>query len=165
MTESDDVCGYPGANGPCSNPPTGDDGYCWLATHSDAEDAPESEPDGRGAPEGNDNATTVEAWSLSFVSDFLREEEIERVRRGAEALGEPESAKELARQVAMVCLEQFRRTGDERFLRRYESICDTFDIAPDDDEGAEVDVNVDVNTLTSDEKSKLDALFDREVQQ
>jgi len=31
-----------------------------------------------------------------------------------------------------MALEQFRRTGDERFLRRFESICDKFEIAPDD---------------------------------
>ena len=33
------------------------------------------------------------------------------------------------------------------------------------DDGSDVDVSVDVNTLDADEKSKLDALFDREVQQ
>ena len=158
-----DTCDYPGTNGPCGNPATGDDGYCWLDSHSD--DDVEHESDGRGAPEGNQNAATVGAWSKSFVTDFLREDEIERVRQGVDALGKPESAKELARQVAMVCLEQFRRTGDERFLRRYESICETFSIAPDDDDSPDVDVNVDVNTLDADEKSKLDALFDREVQQ
>ena len=139
MTDTDDVCGYEATNGPCSNPATGEDGYCWLETHSDDPDAPDAEPDGRGAPEGNTNAATVEAWSQSFVSDFLREEEIERVKRGADALGEPETAQELARQVAMVCLEQFRRTGDERFLRRYESICDKANIFPDDELALDVE--------------------------
>jgi len=164
MTETNGVCEYPATNGPCQNPATGDDGYCWLATHSDADDAPESEPDGRGAPEGNTNAVDVEAWSQSFVSDFLREEEIERVKKGAEALGRPETAQELARQVAMVCLEQFRRTGDERFLRRYESICDKANIFPDE----EIDVSGEVtvtNELGSDEKQMLAGLFDRDVQE
>lgn len=51
-----DVCGYPAANGPCQNPATEESGRCWLETHSDDADAPDREPDGRGAPEGNDNS-------------------------------------------------------------------------------------------------------------
>ena len=48
-------CGYETTSGnPCQNPSTGDDGYCWLDTHSDDDTAEES--DGRGAPKGNDNA-------------------------------------------------------------------------------------------------------------
>ena len=83
--------------------------------------------------EGNDWAATHGAYSDSFVQDFLTEEEIERVRQAEELLEEPESAQALARTVAGITLEQFRRTGDERFLRRYEAICDTFGIAPDDE--------------------------------
>lgn len=163
MTKHDDICGYEATNGPCQNPATGDDGYCWLETHSNAEDAPDSEPDGRGAPEGNTNAVSVEAWSESFVSDFLREEEIERVRRGSDALGTPEGAQELARQVAMVCLEQFRRTGDERFLRRYESICDKANIFPEEEIDLSGDVTI-TEELGSDKKEMLAEMFDREVQ-
>jgi len=83
--------------------------------------------------EGNDWAATHGAYSDSFVQDFLTEEEIERVRQAEDLLEEPESAQALARTVAGITLEQFRRTGDERFLRRYESISDTFGIAPDDE--------------------------------
>jgi len=83
--------------------------------------------------EGNDWAAKHGAYSDSFVQDFLTEEEIERVRQAEDLLEEPESAQALARTVAGITLEQFRRTGDERFLRRYESISDTFGIAPDDE--------------------------------
>jgi len=83
--------------------------------------------------EGNDWATTHGAYSESFVENFLRDEEIERVRQAEDLLGKPESAQALARTIAGIALEQFRRTGDGRFLRRYESICDTFGIAPDDE--------------------------------
>jgi len=83
--------------------------------------------------EGNDWAVTHAAYSDSFVQDFLTDEEIERARQAEDLLGEPESAQALARTVAAITLEQFRRTGDDRFLRRYESICDTFGIAPDDE--------------------------------
>lgn len=90
-----------------------------------------------GAPEGNTNAATVGAWSESFVTDFLTDKEIKRVENAAEALGEPQSAKELSRQVAAICLEQFRRTGDDRFLRRYESISDKFGLTPPDEHKVE----------------------------
>lgn len=83
--------------------------------------------------EGNDWAATHGAYSDSFVQDFLTDEEIERVRQAEDLLEEPESAQALARTVAAITLEQFRRTGDERFLRRYEAICDTFGIAPTDE--------------------------------
>lgn len=86
-----------------------------------------------GAPVGNRNAATHGAWSASFVKDFLTDKEIERVKQAEELLGSPETAQEVARTAAAIALEQFRRTGDDRFLRRYESISDTFGIAPADE--------------------------------
>ena len=51
-----DVCGYPGQDGPCQNPPT-EGSRCWIDTHTeDPEEGPESVDDGRGAPEGNQHA-------------------------------------------------------------------------------------------------------------
>lgn len=91
-----------------------------------------------GAPEGNNNAVTVAAWAEDFVTDFLRDDEIKRVKEFAEIAGEPKDAQEAAGYAAGLALEQFRRTGDDRFLRRYESIMDTFNLAP----GDEMDVNV-----------------------
>ena len=93
--------------------------------------------EGAGAPEGNTNAVDTGAWAEDFYEGFLTEAEKKRVRKSAEALGDTQSAQEIAQHAASVCLEQFRRTGDERFMRRYESICDTFAIAPADE------VNVD----------------------
>jgi len=89
--------------------------------------------DKSGAPEGNDNAVDVGAWAEDFYEDFLTKAEKKRVFKSAEALENPQNAKEVARHAASVCLEQFRRTGDERFIRRYESLCDTFGIAPADE--------------------------------
>lgn len=93
--------------------------------------------------EGNDWAAKHGAWSESFVSDFLREEEIARVEDAADVLEQPEGAQALARKVAVICLEQFRRTGDERFLRRYESICDKAGIFPEDELNVSGTVTVD----------------------
>jgi hypothetical protein len=83
--------------------------------------------------EGNDWAATHGAYSESFVKDFLTEKEIKRVEQAREVLETPEGAQADARLMAAIAKEQFRRTGDERFLRRYESICDTFGIAPADE--------------------------------
>lgn len=139
--------------GYCENYPKGDSDRCRMHG-ADA-----------GAPEGNDNGATHGAWSESFVTNFLRDDEIERVKQAEDLLGEQETAQHVARTAASISLEQFRRSGDERFLRRYESICDTFGIAPDDDDGDTVDVNVEVDTLNADEKAQLNELFEREVQE
>lgn len=97
---------------------------------------------GQGAPEGNTNAADTGAWAKSFLTDFLRDDEIERVMNASDIIGEPEGAQDLAQKVAVVCLEQFRRTGDQRFLQRYESICDKANLFPDDD-AADVNISLD----------------------
>jgi len=93
-------------------------------------------PDG-SSHEGNDWAATHGAYSSSFVENFLTEEEIERVEQFEELTDTAEGAQAVARTVAGIAMEQFRRTGDQRFLQRFESLCDTFGIAPAD----EVDIN------------------------
>lgn len=89
--------------------------------------------EGAGAPEGNTNAATHGAYAESFVSDFLTEEEIERVDQAQELLDSPEGAQSHARLLAAIAVEQYRRSGDERFLRRYESICEKAGIFPGDE--------------------------------
>jgi hypothetical protein len=119
--------------------------------------------EGAGAPEGNDNAVTVGAWAEDFYDGFLTEAEQDRVEKSAEILGDNAGAQEVARHAASVCLEQFRRTGDERFMRRYESICDKAGIFPEE----EIDVSGDVTVteeLGEDKKAMMAELFDREVQ-
>jgi len=97
-----------------------------------------------GAPEGNDNAVTVGAWADDFFEDFLTEGEQRRVKEMADALHDEATAKELGQHVATLALEQFRRTGDERFLRRFESICDKFGIAPADEVNVEGDLTTEM---------------------
>lgn len=120
---------------------------------------------GGDSHEGNDWASKHGAWSESFMSDFLTDAEQSRVEDAVEVLGTPEGAQEQARVAAVIALEQFRRTGDDRFMRRYESICDTFGIAPEEPPDTDVDVNVEVTGLDADEKSQLDAMLDRDVQE
>lgn len=89
-------------------------------------------PDG-SSHEGNNWAATHGAYSESFVEDFLTDEEKKRVEQSREVLGTPEGAQEDARLMASIYKEQFRRTGDEQFARRYEAICDKAGIFPDDE--------------------------------
>lgn len=96
-------------------------------------------PDG-SSHEGNNFAAKAGAWADDFFNGFLTEEEQRRVKEGVEVLGDDAGAQELGRFAAMLALEQFRRTGDERFLRRYESLCDKFQIAPNE----EINVNNEV---------------------
>lgn len=111
-----------------------------------------------GAPEGNTNAVTVGAWAESFYEGFLTDAEKKRVEESAEILGEKAGAQEIARHAASVCLEQFRRTGDERFLRRYESICDKANIFPDDElaldveQSGKLDLNITRQIVDNDER-------------
>ena len=140
-----------------------DGGYCENYPKGDSDRCRMHGADG-GAPEGNTNAATVGAWSESFVSDFLRDEEIARVENASEVLEQPDGAQALARKVAVICLEQFRRTGDERFLRRYESICDKAGIFPDESIDVSQDVTVSTD-LDDEEKEMLAEMFDRDVQQ
>jgi hypothetical protein len=102
--------------------------------------------------EGNDNAAKAGAWAEDFYEDFLTEAEQERVKKSADILGDKAGAQEIARHAASVCLEQFRRTGDERFMRRYESLCDKAGIFPEDEMAVDVD-----------QSGELDVTITREV--
>jgi len=92
--------------------------------------------------EDNNFAAKAGAWADDFFEGFLTEAEQRRVREATDVLGDEAGAQEIGRHVAMLAMEQFRRTGDERFLRRFESICDKFGIAPAD----ELTVDGDMNT-------------------
>lgn len=159
---NDDTDGCPGTNRngePCGHP----EGW---GTENDS--GPCKHHGGAGGTngdshEGNDWAAKHGAYSESFVSDFLTEAEQERVEQATEVLSVPEGAQADARLTAAICKEQFRRTGDERFLRRYESICDKANIFPDE----EIDLSGEVTVreeLGDDKKAMLADLFDRDVQ-
>lgn len=114
----DDPCGKPGGWGTDF-----DSGKCRYhrGTNEDG-----------SSHEGNQNAATHGAYSESFVKNYLTDDEIERVEQAQELLGTPEGSQTHARLMAAIAIEQFRRSGDERFLRRYEAICDKAGIFPDE---------------------------------
>lgn len=89
-----------------------------------------------GAPEQNDNAVTHGAYRKHFTS-HITDGEQDAFGDAREQLETPEGAQDVARVAATNCLLQFQRSGDERFLRRFEGLCDKFGIAPAD----ELDVN------------------------
>ena len=133
--DDEDRCPATNRNGKRCGHPEGwgtdnDSGPCKF--HGGASDGP---------PEGNNNAVTVGAWAEDFVSDFLKDDEIDRVKDLSELLDEPTSAQQAAARAASIAMEQFRRSGDPTFLRRFEQICDKAGLFPD--EG--VDVNLDAD--------------------
>lgn len=83
-----------------------------------------------GAPEGNENAATHRAYAEHAVKS-LTESEADVFDEVAEDLENPESAQDVARHAASYCLIMGHRAGDDRWFRRYESICDKFGIAPE----------------------------------
>lgn len=112
--------------------------------------------EGAGPPDDNDNAAKAGAWADDFYQDFLTKQEQRRVKEATEIMGSQAGAQEIGRHVASLALEQFRRTGDERFLRRFESVCDKFGIAPEDELAVDVeqsgsmDVNISYDVVEND---------------
>lgn len=104
---------------------------------------------GQGARADNENAVTHGAFREHFTSG-LTEGERMAFDDAYDQLGEPESAQDVGRAAASICLLQFRRSGDERFLRRFEGLCDKFGIAPEDverhehtgEDGGPIEVNI-----------------------
>ncbi len=131
MTDETNLCEYPATNGPCQNPETGEDGYCWLESHSD--DGTERESDGRGAPEGNANAAKHMAFSDHFRSDLTEGEEkaIDGLISHLRDTDDPERA--LAAEIAAEALMKYKRACDERLLREARQWMSEFNLLPNAD--------------------------------
>lgn len=128
---TDERCGYEATNGPCSNPATESDGYCWLESHGDP--AVDSESDGRGAPEGNENAADHYAFSDKFRED-LTESENEALDALMTHLSGITDERTLAAEVVGEALLKYKRTGDSRFLREARQWMADFNLLPNEDE-------------------------------
>lgn len=100
------------------------DGRCKH--HAGSSTGPTSE---EGKETSSKNAVTHGAYAESFL-EYLTDEEIERIEQAQELLDTPEGAQDHARLMAALAVEQYRRSQDERFLRRYEAICDKAGIFP-----------------------------------
>lgn len=121
-------------------------GYCGSAAGKETDHLGEgrckfhggnnSGANGQGASEGNDNAVDHGGYRKHFTR-HLTDGEQEAFDEARRALGDPKDAKQVAQTAASLCLIQYDRTGDERFMRRYESICDKAGIFPNE----EIDVN------------------------
>ncbi|WP_049971137.1 hypothetical protein [Haladaptatus cibarius] len=109
------------------------------------------ERDGAGAPEGNENAVSHGAFSKHFTR-HLTDEERDAFDDAKELLGSPEGTQEVAQTAAARCLMQFDRSGDPRFLRRYENICDKFRLTPPEEYTLEVNGD---HTHTHDHQHEL----------
>ena len=87
--------------------------------------------------QGENNPNYEHGAFLSHFTDHLTDSETDALDDVKAQLETPEGAQDVARTAAATCLLQFQRSGDERFLRRFEGLCDKFGIAPAD----ELDVN------------------------
>jgi hypothetical protein len=157
----DDECGDHGgrnrADEPCGRPAGWgtdfDSGKCKHHRGTNADGSSHA---------GNQNAVTHGAFSDHFVS-HLTDGERAAFDDAVDQLDSPEGAQSVARQAAAICLLQFRRSGDERFMRRFEGLCDKFGIAPDEELNVNVSGELDLS-MSSEQKEQLDNMFDREVQ-
>jgi len=114
--------------------------YCMLtAGHGTKDPKRTGEPGvacthhGGDSPRGEENGNFKTGAFSEYFTSHLTDTEQTAFDEARQALEDPESAQEIARHAATICLVKFRRSGDERFLRRFESICDKFAIAPEDE--------------------------------
>jgi hypothetical protein len=139
----------------CRGYAQGPHGKCSTHGGSDDSGAPEgntnAEGNDGGAPEENTNAADHGGYSDKFLDNFVGPDGKERIEDGYDLAEDPEGAQKQALLMAQVALEKFRVTGDERFLRRYESICDTFGIAPADELEAAADAVGDLASIINNE--------------
>lgn len=115
----------------CKGYAKGPHGKCH--SHGGGSTGPKSD---EGKEASSKNGVTHGAFREHFTSHLTGGEQ-KAFADAMEQLETPEGAQDVARTAAVNCLLQFQRSGDERFLRRFEGLCDKFNIAPTD----EVDLN------------------------
>ncbi|WP_089650102.1 hypothetical protein [Halobacterium hubeiense] len=110
--------------------------YCLLAAGwgvDDVKEGPCRKHTGAIDNRGENNENFEHGAFSKYFTSHLTDTEQDAFDDAREMLDEPEDAQEVAKTAASICLIKFRRSGDERFLRRFESICDKFGIAPADE--------------------------------
>lgn len=123
------------------NAKTRDGGYCqnYPVTGSDR-----CRMHGGTAPTGEDSpAYKHGAYSEHLTSDLTEQEE-DALEGIVDAFEDPEDAKELIKHQAAEAYLKYKRAGDERFLREYRQLVDTFNLAPNADQ-VELEADVDTN--------------------
>jgi uncharacterized protein Yka (UPF0111/DUF47 family) len=100
----------------------------------------------RGSNNGN--------YQNGAYSDYLRSDLTPAERDAYEDLLEsfenPDQTLDAIRELAAEVLLKYKRTGDDRFLREFRQLADTFNLAPNADQ-LEVDADVDTNAGLDDE--------------
>lgn len=83
-------------------------------------------------PDGDDHGRPDHRAAATQLTEELTNGEQAAFDDAREMLESPEGAQDVARSAAALCLIQFKRSGDSRFIRRFENISVTFGLAPDD---------------------------------
>lgn len=84
-----------------------------------------------GGPEGNTKNLKHGAYREQFTNHLTQAEQ-DAFDEAARLLEDPEGAQEVARIAATTALLQWQRSQDPEFLRRFESICEKFGLAPEE---------------------------------
>ena len=118
-----------------------DGGYC---TQYPVDGAERCRMHGGTQPTGADSPNYKHgAYSKHLRSD-LTEAEREAYGDLVEAFEDPDQTLDAIRELAAEVLLKYKRSADERFLREFRQLADTFNLAPNADQ-VELDADVDTN--------------------
>lgn len=116
-----------------------DGGYC---TQYPVQGRERCRMHGGASPTGEANpAYKHGAYSEHMRSD-LTESELEAYEELVGALEDPDEALDAIRELAAEALLKYKRSADQRFLREFRQLADTFNLAPNADQ-VELDADVD----------------------
>lgn len=110
---------------------------------------------------GEDNPAYEHGAYSEHLRHDLTDSEVEMLDGIVEAFGDPESATELMKHQAAEAYVKFKRSGDQRFLREYRQLVETFNLAPNEERVAlsgdvEHSVELDSETAAAIREATLD---------
>mgnify|MGYP000061893048 CR=1 FL=1 len=127
-----------------------DGGYCENYPVQGAE---RCRMHGGTQPTGADSPNFEHGAYSDHMQSDLTESEREAYEELVDALEDPDQALDAIRELAAEALLKYKRSADQRFLREFRQLADTFNLAP----------NEDVHELTGDGGGALDVSISREV--
>ena len=127
-----------------------DGGYC---TQYPVQGSERCRMHGGSSLTGADNPAYKHGAYSKYMRSDLTEAEREAYDELVDALEDPDEALGAIRELAAEALLKYKRSADERFLREFRQLADTFNLAP----------NEDVHELTGDGGGPLEVVINEEV--
>jgi len=133
-----------------------DGGYCTQYPVGDGE---RCRMHGGTSKSGEENGNYKHGAYSKYLRQDLTDDEADALEEMSEAFTDPEEATKLVREQAAEAYVKYKRSGDERFLREYRQLVDTFNLAPNEQrfEG-ELNVDADVTAKTELTEQQRDVL-------